>query len=169
VAPQDCIVSVDVDYRPDFAQAAAVVFEDWEEAAPLEERVVRIDEVAPYVPGAFYKRELPCILAVLKEILQRPAIVVVDGYVWLGGLSKPGLGAHLYRALGESTSVIGVAKTPFHSATDAIAITRGKSLTPLFVTAAGMNACDAAASVARMHGPYRIPTLLKRTDALCRQ
>jgi deoxyribonuclease V len=39
---------------------------------------------------------------------------------------------------------------------------------PLHVTALGLDAADAAARVAAMHGPYRLPTLLKRADQLAR-
>ena len=34
---------------------------------------------------------------------------------------------------------------------------------------AGMELAAAAGKVERMHGPYRIPTLLKRVDQLCRE
>lgn len=40
-------------------------------------------EIAPYQPGEFYRRELPCLLAVLAcgPVAE---VIVVDGYVWLG-------------------------------------------------------------------------------------
>lgn len=46
---------------------------------------------------------------------------------------------------------------------------RGTSRSPLYVTAAGMDATEAARHIAEMHGPHRIPTLLKRIDRLCRE
>ena len=64
--------------------------------------------------------------------------------------------------------VIGVAKTRFASATDAVAMCRGSSRSPVFISAVGMSADEAAANVAIMQGPYRIPTLLKQVDALAR-
>src|SRR5262249_19721463 len=125
-----------------------------------------LDEVAPYQPGEFYRRELPCVLAVLER---GPAaeVIVVDGYVWLGP-ERAGLGAHLYQALGERTVVIGVAKSRFVSATDAVPVYPGDSRSPLYVTAAGVSVEEAAGWVARMHGPYRIPAMLKRVDQLAR-
>ena len=39
----------------------------------------------------------------------------------------------------------------------------------LFVTAVGVDANEAADLVREMHGDHRIPTLLKRVDALCRE
>lgn len=121
--------------------------------------------MADYEPGAFYRRELPCLLDVLARG-PRADIVVVDGYVWLGD-GKAGLGAHLHAALGGA--VVGVAKTRFAGATDAIAVCRGVSRAPLYVSAAGMSTEEAAAMVAAMHGPYRVPTLLKRVDMLARR
>jgi deoxyribonuclease V len=90
---------------------------------------------------------------------------VVDGYVWLGG-GKPGLGAHLHAAI--AGVVVGVAKTRYSPATDAIAICRGKSRSPLFVSAVRLPVEEAANYVMQMDGPYRVPTLLKQVDALAR-
>ena len=77
-----------------------------------------------------------------------------------------GLGAHLHASHG--VTVVGVAKTRFASATDAVSVCRGGSRSPLYVSAAGMAPAEAAKLVAAMHGPYRVPTLLKAVDALAR-
>ena len=45
---------------------------------------------------------------------------------------------------------------------------RGSSARPLFVTAAGMPAADAAVLVRRMAGRYRLPDALRRADTLAR-
>jgi deoxyribonuclease V len=95
----------------------------------------------------------------------RADVIVVDGYVWLGS-GAAGLGAHLHAAIGGV--VVGVAKTRFASATDAVPICRGASRSPLFVSAVGMAVDIAAASVAAMHGPHRIPTMLKLADSIAR-
>ena len=89
---------------------------------------------------------------------------MVETVIIGGGVA--GLGAHLHASLG--VPVVGVAKTRFASATDALAVCRGGSRSPLYVSAAGMAAPEAAALVAAMHGPYRVPTLLKAVDALAR-
>jgi deoxyribonuclease V len=123
-----------------------------------------VAEVAEYEPGAFYRRELPCLRAMLS-IGPHADVVVVDGYVWLEG-GAAGLGAHLHAAIGGI--VIGVAKSRFAGAACAVPVCRGASRLPLYVTAAGASAADAAAWVAGMHGPYRVPTLLRRADALAR-
>ncbi len=157
------IVALDVCYADDRARAAAVVFHAWTDAEPAEEHVVEVTGVAPYEPGAFYRRELPGLLAVCRAV--GPAtLLVVDGYVDLAP-GRPGLGRHLHEALG--TPVVGVAKTRFHGAPAEPAF-RGGSARPLYVTAVGVPADEAARAVEAMHGPHRLPTLLARVDARAR-
>jgi deoxyribonuclease V len=127
---------------------------------------VRIDEVEAYVPGQFFRRELPCLLAVLEAVKVRPEFVVIDGYVWLADVHEPGLGAYLFEALNCEVAVIGVAKTKFRRARLAQEIRRGRSTAPLYISAAGVDLTLAAEHIWKMHGPYRIPTLLRRVDQL---
>ena len=161
------IACVDVDYRDVGAVAACACIERWSDDTSVLESAIEISDVEPYEAGQFYRRELPCILAVLKKLPDSPQAVIIDGYVWLGK-QKPGLGAHLYEALGNQVMVIGVAKTHFVGAEPVARVTRGRSRTPLYITAAGIDLADAASNVKAMHGPYRIPTMLKRVDQLCR-
>ncbi|MFN8440533.1 MAG: endonuclease V [Caldilineaceae bacterium] len=158
---------IDVDYRDAHAIAACLLFDEWEDAAPSAELTARIEPVEPYVPGQFFRRELPCILAVLNSVQVPLEVIVIDGYVWLDDRQKPGLGAHLFAALNQQVPVIGVAKKPFRGAA-AHEVIRANSTKPLFVTAAGISVEQAVSSVAQMYGPYRIPTLLRRVDQLCR-
>ena len=162
------IACLDVDYRETAAYAAGLAFHDWSDATPAIEKVIPVVGVHPYQPGQFFRRELPCLLAVLRE-LPPVAVVVVDGYVWLDGVSVPGLGAHLYQALAGKVAIVGVAKTRFAGAGAAVEVIRGRSTRPLFITAVGMSAQRAAEHVRSMHGPDRSPTLLKRVDSLARQ
>lgn len=161
------LACVDVDYRDEVTVAACVLFRDWADAAEAGHRVERGAPAAPYEPGQFYRRELPHLLAVLGTVGEPLEAVIIDGYVWLGE-ERPGLGAHLYEALGRGVPVIGVAKTAFHSHPNALPVVRGQSRRPLYVTAVGMDAQAAAEAVRRMHGPSRLPTLLQRVDRLCR-
>jgi len=158
------IACLDVDYRSKCAVAAALWFRGWNAAVPQQQAVLGFEEVADYEPGQFYKRELPCLLGVLK-LGPRPAVIVVDGYVWLGA-DVPGLGAHLHHELG--IPVIGVAKTLYAMATDAKEILRGTSRTPLYVSAVGVKPEAAADWIESMHGSHRLPTLLKQVDRLAR-
>lgn len=165
------IAIFDVDYCTDgTAVAACVTANDWTDALPSGEYTVRVGEVAPYEPGQFYKRELPCLLAVLQTLPTPPAVCVVDGYVWLGDESKPGLGAHLFNALSGTFPVIGVAKTRFAGAEPVAEVAHGaiETTRPLYVSAVGIPLADAAEHVKKMHGTFRLPTLIKRVDSLCR-
>jgi deoxyinosine 3'endonuclease (endonuclease V) len=94
------------------------------------------------------------------------ALIVVDGYADLDPHGRPGLGAHLHADL--NIPVIGVAKTPFHSATHAIKVYRGAATRPLYVTATGLPTDEAAALVTRTAGRYRISDALRRADTLAR-
>jgi deoxyribonuclease V len=163
------IACVDVDYRSSGAVAACVVMRDWTDAESELDLVSRIEHVEEYVPGQFYRRELPCLQRVLSSLPAPPGVIVVDGYVWLADENTPGLGAHLFDALGRAVPVVGVAKTRFLSATAARPVLRGDSRRPLYVSSVGMLVEDACRHVQTMHGPYRIPTMLKKVDQLCRQ
>ena len=165
------IAIFDVDYRADgTAVAACVMVKDWIDAAPAGEYTVRVSEVAEYQPGQFYKREMPCLLALIDTLPEPPTTCVVDGYVWLGDETTPGLGGHLYTALGDATPVVGVAKTRFTGAEPVAEVMHGETATtrPLYVSAVGIPLADAAKHVQSMHGAFRLPTLIKRVDTLCR-
>ena len=163
------ILAVDVHYHPTEVVAAGVGFVDWPDADAAFE-VVHAAAVAPepYEPGAFFRRELPHLEALLALVERDHALttIVVDAHVWLSP-GRPGLGAHLHRALGERLAVVGVAKQAFHGGA-ALPVVRGGA-NPLHVTALGVDETWAAARIAAMHGPYRTPTLLKRADQLARR
>lgn len=171
------IVALDVGYHPaglaEDGRCGVVGFGSWTAAAPDVELVADVDEVAPYVSGRLFERELPCLVAGLDALrAARPSAVVecvlVDGNVRLDQHGTSGLGMYLHRRLGERIPVIGVAKTPYRGL-DAVEVLRGKSTKPLFVTAAGIDEHAAASHVAAMHGPHRIPTMIRRADQLSRR
>ena len=162
------ILAVDVDYQEASAFAAAVSFSNWESEEPERVYVSRLSDIAEYEPGAFYKRELPCILTLLDEHQLTPEVIIIDGFVTLGESGRPGLGAHLYQSLDGLVPIIGVAKKPFKDTMKETEVLRGESSKPLYVTTRGMALEKAKAYVLCMHGKYRIPTLLKRVDRECR-
>jgi deoxyribonuclease V len=162
------IACTDVHYRPTHATAACLLFRDWADDRACLESTERIDERASYQPGRFYRRELPALVSVLGQLPERPDVIIVDGYVWLGQDSDPGLGAYLYEALSGAAAVIGIAKTRFKEGPAVRAVRRGISARPLYVSAAGMELNEAAERLVQMHGAFRIPTLLKKVDRLCR-
>lgn len=162
------IACLDVHYFGSSAAAACVRFAGWEAQEPAAERIQVVESIEPYQPGQFYRRELPCLLAVL-EADPLPECAVVDGYVWLDGQGRAGLGAHLFEALERRVPVVGVAKTAFAGAAHAVAVLRPGSRRPLYVTAAGLNSQEAGRLVARMAGEHRIPTMLRRADSIARE
>jgi deoxyribonuclease V len=163
------IFAVDVDYRETYAIAAGVMFDSWEDSIPTSQSVIRVDDIAEYEPGYFYKRELPCLLKLLNQLDNLPEYIIVDGYVHLEETKKPGLGKHLYDALQGQSIVIGVAKTRFNNTPLEIEVFKGKSQRPLYVTAASISDAEAKKLIERMDGSYRIPTILKLVDQLSKQ
>jgi deoxyribonuclease V len=121
-----------------------------------------------YEPGAFYKRELPLLLSIISDLDKPIEVIVIDGYVWLDANGLPGLGGHLFASLERRIPVVGIAKTRYHNDTWSIPVLRGESRQPLFVTSAGTSAREAAECVRRMHGDYRIPTILSIVDRAAR-
>jgi deoxyribonuclease V len=133
------------------ARAALVAARDQRFSSITWSRTVMTDGAASYLPGEFWQRELPPLQAVLEGVAGL-ALIIVDGYVDLD-LGVP---------------VIGVAKTFFRGAVHAVQVRRGRSLRPLYVTAAGMSVPGAASLVAGLAGPYRIPDALRIADRLAR-
>ncbi|WP_425546353.1 endonuclease V [Agromyces soli] len=119
----------------------------------------------PYERGALFKRELPCILEVVANAPQLD-ILIVDGYATLDPDGSPGLGAHAAAATG--IPVIGLAKTPYRTATHAAEVIRGSATRPLYVTASGLSNTNAARIVKEMTGTNRIPNAVARADDLAR-
>jgi deoxyribonuclease V len=160
---------LDVAYAPDGVGAACLLFREWTDSEEAGHVLACSDTAAPYEPGLFYRRELPHLLAVLGRVRLPLQSIAIDGYAWLGP-ARPGLGVHLYEALGRSVPIVGVAKTRFRSSSSDIAVRvfRGESRRPLLVTSAGVDASIAAEWVRSMHGRSRIPTLLRRVDQLSR-
>ncbi len=162
------IAAADVHYFQDWAVAGAILFEHWRSEQPVVAVRQSLAKVAPYEPGHFYRRELPCLLKVLERVKNQFEIVVIDGYVWLDDGDCPGLGAHLHQALGEKIPIIGVAKSKFKETRCAKSVLRGCSRRPLYVTTVGIEAPVAARYIQSMHGGHRIPTLLRMVDRLSR-
>ncbi len=158
---------LDVHYGDLHATAACVVFEAWSDARPISTHRSDVPDVRPYRSGRFFERELPCLLAVLEQTGRRFSHIIIDGYVHLKG-GAMGLGAHLHDALTYPTAVIGVAKNPLAAAEQFAPIERGRSVKPLFVSTIDCALDEAAAAIISMHGPFRIPTLLRLADRIAR-
>jgi len=163
------VFAVDVYYKEDdYAQIAGALFE-WEGFEPQETYIEQITTVNDYEPGAFYKRELPCLLAILEKIdIAKLQAIIVDGHVYIDDCNY-GLGGKLYEELGRQVPVIGVAKNSFYSNRNKVKeIFRGKSNKPLYVSAIGLDLEIVSKRILDMSGEYRMPTILKSLDQLSR-
>jgi deoxyribonuclease V len=165
------IAAFDAWYDQQKARTACVLFHDWTDEQPAQVISDVIDAPADYEPGAFYKRELPCILHLLDQLaLTETDLIIIDGYVVLNDQGALGLGGRLYELLDPKIPVIGVAKTHF-AGNDLLTrpVFRGQSEKPLYVSAVGIDLDVASSCVEKMAGPYRVPTLLKFLDQVSKQ
>lgn len=157
----------DVYYYNNHAKAGCIVFEKAERERILSSYSEIINRVQEYIPGQFYKRELPCLLAVLEKVNENVDFIIVDSFVWLSD-DKKGLGAYLYEALGSSIPVIGVAKSYFKDVKIYKEVYRGESNKPLFISSAGIDLDFAAEFIKSLEGEYKLPKVLKEVDKLSR-
>lgn len=155
------------------ANTICLAFENWEDENPKHQFSEIKDGVSEYIPGEFYKRELPCILSLLDKIkseIDEISTIIIDGFVYLDDNKKAGLGKHLFDSLNEKIPVIGVAKTNYATVQkEKKELKRGTSETPLYISSVRIDLETAAGLIKKMHGNYRIPTLLKKVDTLTRQ
>ncbi|WP_035650610.1 endonuclease V [Flavobacterium sp. ASV13] len=165
------ILAFDTYYYDNKAKTVCLEFTEWNQEKDFKVHTEIIDNVSEYIPGEFYKRELPCILSLLNNInLKEETIIIVDGFVYLDDDKKYGLGGHLYEKLNKKIPIIGVAKTNFASIEkDKKPLFRGDSKKPLFVTSIGIDLEDAFQKIESMAGEFRIPTLLKEMDRLTKE
>ncbi|MNK60103.1 Endonuclease V [compost metagenome] len=165
------ILAFDTYYFDQKAKTICLEFAEWNEDKNFKVHSEIIDNVEEYIPGEFYKRELPCILSLLKQIdLSTIDVIVVDGFVYLNDENKYGLGGYLYDKLNKEIPIIGVAKTNFASIEkNKKALFRGDSKKPLYVTSIGIDLDEAYKKIESMHGEFRMPTLLKELDRLTKE
>lgn len=160
------IVAIDVHYRAEKTKVVGIIFENWNSQIPIHTHIIDMPKAAPYEPGSFYKRELPCILKMI-DLLDLDTIqsIIIDGYVYLSNDFRAGLGYHLYQEMSEQIPIIGVAKKSFKdNKVNVVEVLRGTSKNPLYITSAGMAKEEAATYIKEMHGSFRIPTLLQILD-----
>ncbi|MBN2028661.1 endonuclease V [bacterium] len=157
------LLATDVSYIHDKAIAAGVLFHDWkdEKAEVIKKTMGKVTH--KYIPGQLYLRELPCILGLLEKFNMVLDIILIDGYVRFDK-NNPGLGMHLYNRINGITPIIGIAKNKYKHETIGIPVFRGNSKRPLIITSIGMDEKNAATAISEMHGPYKIPTMIKLAD-----
>lgn len=164
-------LAFDTYYFGDKAKTVCIAFNNWtdSEVQYIYEEV--LENIEAYKSGEFYKRELPCILSLLRKIpVNDVNVIVIDGFVYLDDHNKYGLGGHMYESLEQKIPIIGVAKSNFATIMqNKRQVIRGKSLKPLYITAIGIDIDKASELIKTMHGEFRMPTLLKRLDSLTRE
>lgn len=160
-------IAIDVFYRENTAKIVAAVFDHWTDHSPNEFVIKYKSPVADYIPGEFFKRELPCLIEIIDDFeLSKIEVIIIDGYVYLDDNHKPGLGTYLYQYLDGKVPIIGVAKTSyFQNAKLVKEVLRGKSKQPLYVTAFGVNLDEVAMDIWSMYGEFRMPHILKLIDS----
>lgn len=163
------IFAVDVFYNENKGNTGGILFKNWSDEKLVIEIITKRDSIANYESGSFYKRELPCILKLIKAHSLNPQFIIIDGYVFIDGFSKPGLGFYLYIYLSCTIPVIGVAKNNFNGIPPYCELLRGNSKRPLFITSIGINLELAKNYISKMHGKNRIPSPLKLVDQLSRK
>ena len=162
-------LAVDVYFDGEGARAAAVAFDDWAAPEPTRSFVTTIAHAEKKAArGELDLRELPCLLQLLREHALAPELVVLHGFVHLDAQETPGLGQHLFHALGGLTAVIGLAKTAAPGLPAQFEVHREEETRPLLVTCAGIDLGAAKARVRTMHGRKRVPTLMKWVTRLAK-
>jgi len=164
-------VALDVQYISNTGFVAGVLFDHWQDPSPKQIIHHKEENIHEYIPGEFYKRELPCLLGLIHQLdLTIIDAIIIDGFVYLNDEGKSGLGMYLYNALNKTIPVIGVAKSGFfNNELNTVKVYRGQSQSPLYVTSVGIEKEVAAEKIKMMHGAFRIPTLLKLADTLARE
>jgi len=159
------ILAIDIHYKETYAKAVCVAF-NWADETPQKVYTDTIAEVAPYVSGEFYKRELPCVLKILEQTnLDTVEAIIVDGHVFVDNDKKYGLGGYLWEALDKKVPIIGVAKKSFiHTEEVSKPILRGTSKNPLYVSCIGIEKGVVLEKMKLLHGEHLMPTILKLLD-----
>jgi deoxyribonuclease V len=161
-------LAVNVHFDGTQANAAAVAFDAWDAAEAARTYVSRITHVEKVPRGELDLRELTCVMQLLREHDLAPELVLVDGFVHLDADETPGLGQHLYRALGGTVPIVGVSKKRLPGLSAQFEVMREEEAPPLFVTCAGIDIGAAKARLRAMHGRKRVPTLMKLAARLAK-
>ncbi len=174
------IIALDSYYKYDICNTSLVLFNSVEDDTPIYTDTIYTNVTSEYIPGQFYKRELPGIIQILNKFKNEHndwwndvALIILDSFIMLKAEGKiwEGLGQHLKNDYlkDDNKFIIGVAKTNFGECNEISEIVyRGESKTPLYVQSINSNYV-AALIIKQMHGKYRIPTMLKLVDSLSRK
>ena len=176
------IIAFDTYYYNGFSYTVGGVFKSWVDSDACYYVTSKRDCIdAEYKSGELYKRVLPCIMQCLSMIdIKNIDTIIVDGYVWLSEDGKElvkGLGARLYDEIVKkydinNICVVGIAKNPYHvKIPNCVEVEHGlDSKKPLYVTCSTPEFAEYySILIKKMHGDYRIPTIIKAIDSKTRE
>lgn len=164
------ILAIDVHYKDRAAKSAAGIF-TWNDTEAKETLIDYTNDIEEYIPGEFYKRELPCLLKIIEKVdISKLEAIIIDGYVYIDNNKNFGLGGYLWEALKEQIPIIGVAKNYYHNNADTVKqVFRGNSKKPLYISCIGLELEMVSELILSMQGEYRIPGVLKQLDILTKE
>ena len=169
-------IAIDSYYEGDQdCYTVGVIFKEWTDREPEKIVSCHTKNFSPYIPGQFYKRELPGILELLSQVkLEEYDAIILDSYIDLvdkeTGEIIEGLGRHLINSLIENKklhpglNIIGVAKSKFgKTGKISEAVLRGKSKKPLWIQSL-RSVKEVRNNIQGMFGENRLPSMLKTLD-----
>jgi hypothetical protein len=153
-------IAIDAYYIGDICHVVGGIFNKWRDEHVSKFIYADVKVNSEYIPGEFYKRELPGILKLLEQVnLDEFDTIIIDGYVhlkelghisddgrFISGPVKKGLGCHLRTALSsyymerkpkKRLNIVGIAKTLYGDNSEYGQCYRGDSKKPLYIT--GLN------------------------------
>jgi len=160
-------LAVAVHFEGAQATVAAAAFDAWDAAEPMKTYVSPIDHLDKAVRGELDLREVACVMQLLREHNLAPELIVIDGFVHLDD-ETPGVGQHLYQALGGAVPIVGVSKKRLPGLSAQFEVLREDEAPPLVVTCAGLDIGAAKVRLRSMHGRKRVPTLMKLVARLAK-
>lgn len=165
------VLALDVHYKDDGSAKSVGILFNWNDFQPKEILIEYINETDEYIPGEFYKRELPCLLKIIEKVdLADLKGIVIDGYIYINNEKGLGLGGHLWQTLNKQIPIIGVAKNFYHGNAKTVQqIYRGESKKPLYISSVGIDLEQASDLIEQMQGEFRMPDLLKQLDVITKQ
>lgn len=146
----------DSDEEGTCARASAVSFDEWTSAKHRAVHSVQFTNVAPYVHGELYRRELPILKALLVDYVDRADVFIIRGYATLP--ERKALGERLYATLG--VPVVGVSPRKFEDESCSVPVSRVGGTGQLFVTSCGCPLTEATTGLMLMPGASKLPAML---------
>ena len=173
------IIAFDTYYYDGYSYTVGGIFESWaSNNASYYVTSKRKCTDAEYDSGELYK--LSCIMQCISMIkLDNIDAIIINGFAWLSDDGKElvkGLGAKLFNSIkviyGNEIDVIGISKSKYHvQIPNCLEVTHGiECKVPLYITCSNIeNTNHYSVLVSRMHGDFRIPTILRLIDTKARE